>query len=108
MKTDNIARLTIARVWYKFEADGTVLNVHKSNFFKTMVMNKSRNQRETSRSDQDVSGELELSSSNGNPILKRLHLKSHILRLVHGLDEDDQDCCNIFNSVHSFSHILYI
>ena len=97
--TDPPMRLTITRIRDKFEADGTVHDVHKghsgrprSSTSPTKQENLlERLQQSPRKSVRQAARETGISKSSTHRILKRVHLKSFKPVLVHALNEDDPD-----------------
>ena len=92
-------RLTIACIREKFEAEGTVQDIHKHHFGRPQTSTSpTREERllETydhspRKSVRQAAREIGILKTSVHHILKRAHWKSYIPTLVHALNEDDPD-----------------
>ncbi|CAI9738053.1 Hypothetical predicted protein [Octopus vulgaris] len=92
-------RLTVTRIRDKFEADGTVQNVHEKHSRRprttTIPSNQEgvleRNHQSPRKSVQQESRKAGISKSSVQRILKRCQWKSYLPRLVHAINDDGPD-----------------
>ena len=92
-------RITITRIRDKFEADGTVQDVHKKRSGRPRTSTSPRKeervletfQRSPRKSLRQASREVGISKSSVHRIMKRCQWRSYIPKLVHALNDDDPD-----------------
>jgi len=92
-------RLTIARIWDKFEIDGTVGDRHKersgrprtATTLATSTAVLQQFTRSPQKSVKQCSHETRVSQSSVQRILKSANWKVYIPRLLHAMNEDDTD-----------------
>ncbi|CAM1299642.1 Uncharacterised protein r2_g956 [Pycnogonum litorale] len=92
-------RVTISRIKDKFEADGTVQNVHKQRSGRPRISSNSSQeervlesfQRSPRKSVRQACREVGISKSSIHRIMQRCSWKSYIPRLVQALNDDDPD-----------------
>lgn len=98
-RRDPPTRLTITRIRDKFEADGTVQNVHEKRSGRPRTSTSPTKEervletyhRSPRKSVRQASREVGISKTSVQRILKRCHWKSYIPRFVHAINEDDPD-----------------